>query len=59
MYQLLNNIIQKRKGDFLYYNFDEVIDRHNTNAVNVEGYMSYLFNNQRALKSNIEKKRFN
>jgi cystathionine beta-lyase len=56
MYQLLNNITQKRKGDLLYYNFDEVIDRHNTNAVNVEGYMSYLFNNQVSLKSNIEKK---
>ena len=27
------------------YNFDEIIDRRSTNAMNVEGYLPYLFGN--------------
>ena len=30
------------RGNLVNYNFDEIIDRRYTNAMNVEGYKGYL-----------------
>lgn len=37
----------------MHYNFDEIIDRHHTNAVNIDGYVDYLFDDTVELKLNV------
>lgn len=32
------------------YNFDEIIDRRNTNAMNLEGFREYIFHADQSLK---------
>lgn len=39
----------------MHYNFDEIIDRRHTNAVNIDGYVDYLFDDTIELKPNVPK----
>lgn len=33
----------KKKGIDIMYNFDEIIDRRHTNAMNTDGFRDYIF----------------